>query len=386
MSIEAQNTQTIVETQNIRSTAEQVDRARLKRAAWAFTTRKVDQEFAAKILPAVGTPNVGDLVLARIDGIGHHRNLHLTNGRKRHLFEGDEIVVAYGNRYASSQFESHVPETLGPCHLVAAGGVASRALSWHTRIVRGPTNITPIGLVGLANGQRLNISEFGLPKKLADFNQQPATIAIIGTSMDSGKTQTACFLARGLIKSGLKVGYVKVTGTGAGGDIGWLEDVGADPVLDFTDAGYPTTYLADHADVENILHSLIAEATDQGVDAIVVEVADGVLQRETAHLIASNTFDSLIGGIMLSAADAMGAAAGQQWIERNCSVPILGISGALCASPLQVEEAITATHIDVSDREELGEGRVALELIGQAQARQQALLGANLALSTGTDN
>ena len=50
--------------------------------------------------------------------------------------------------------------------------------------------------------------------------------------MDAGKTQTATFLVRGMVTAGLRVGYAKVTGTGAGGDIWWLKDAGADPVLE----------------------------------------------------------------------------------------------------------------------------------------------------------
>src|SRR5688500_14244910 len=117
--------------------------ARLRRASWSFMTHRVDQSLATRLLTADVIPQAGDVVLARIDALGHHTNLHLPNGRKRHLFVGDEVVVAYGNRYASSQFEAVVPESMGPCHLVAGGGMAGRAVSWHRSIVRGPTRITP---------------------------------------------------------------------------------------------------------------------------------------------------------------------------------------------------------------------------------------------------
>src|SRR5690606_16965549 len=136
--------------------------ARLRLATWAFTTRRIPQGNACCILPPVGAPRVGDLVLARVDAIGSHSGLHMVNGRRRHLFVGDEIVVAYGNRYASNQFEAVVPETLGPCHLVAGGGIAARALSWHTHMWRGPTHITPIGLVADSAGQRLNVADYAL--------------------------------------------------------------------------------------------------------------------------------------------------------------------------------------------------------------------------------
>src|SRR5688500_4000262 len=69
----------------------------LRRASWAFSTRRVLQGDWSTI-PATGAPTAGDLVLARVDTIGHHDGLQLSNGRRKQLFVGDEIVVAYGNR------------------------------------------------------------------------------------------------------------------------------------------------------------------------------------------------------------------------------------------------------------------------------------------------
>ena len=68
-------------------------------------------------------PRAGDLVLARVKHVGHQSRLHLPCGRRARLFKGSEIIVPYGNRYAVHQFEAVVPETLGECQLVAAGGV-----------------------------------------------------------------------------------------------------------------------------------------------------------------------------------------------------------------------------------------------------------------------
>ncbi|MGH8222535.1 MAG: DUF1611 domain-containing protein [Woeseiaceae bacterium] len=346
------------------------DRARLRVASWAFTTRRVPQGVAASLRPPEGRPQVGDLILARVDAIGHHPCLQLANGRRRHLFVGDEMVVAYGHRYASNQFESLVPETLGPCHLVAGGGVASRAISWHANVKKGPTHITPIGLLADEEGRRVNLREYALPSLRPMSDQQPATIAVIGTSMDSGKTQTAVYVTRGLVAAGLRVGYAKVTGTGAGGDIWWLRDAGADPVLDFTDAGVPSTYLMEHTEIENLLSLLVAHVDRHGVDAIVLELADGVLQRETAELLRSPVFARLVGGVVLAAQDAMGASAGIDFMSRE-KTPVLALSGVLTAAPLQVAEARAACgSLPVHDREGLAKPEIALELLGRAQHNQ----------------
>ena len=348
--------------------------ARLRRASWSYMTHRVDQTAATRLLTTDVIPQAGDVVLARIDALGHHANLHLPNGRKRHLFVGDEVVVAYGNRYASSQFEARVPESLGPCHLVAGGGMAGRAISWHRSIVRGPTRITPLGLVARADGRRINLRDFALrPLQLQEGDHRPTTIAVLGTSMDSGKTQSACFLARGLIAAGLRVGYAKATGTGAGGDVGWLEDVGADPVLDFTDVGMASTYLAQLEDLERGMETLLATITAKGADAIVVEVADGVLQRETAALLQSETFNKCIDAVMLAAQDSMGATAGVDWLRRQCARPVLAMTGVLSASPLQEIEAKTATGLEVYSREDLSDPANAMKILARAQRRQDQL-------------
>ena len=342
------------------------DGSRVRLASWAFTTRRVPQGAASSILPPKGKPEPGDLVLARVDSIGHHGNLHLVNGRRRHLFVGDEIVVAYGNRYASNQFEALVPETLGPCHLVAGGGMAARAVSWHVSISKGPTEITPIGVLANTEGHRINLRDFALTPAAASREYRPTPIAVIGTSMDSGKTQTAVYLVRGLIAAGLRVGYAKVTGTGAGGDFFWLKDAGADPVFDFTDVGMASTYLAEPEDVEAALVSLVGHVASHGVDAMVLEIADGVLQRETAALLKSPKFRALVGGIVLAAQDSMGAVAGVNWLRKR-PTPVLALSGVLTAAPLQIAEARDATGLDVHDREALASPEVSMELLGRAQ-------------------
>src|SRR5262245_3831675 len=161
---------------------------RLRRAAWAFTTRRVRGRVCG-LTEMRWAPKAGDLVLARVDSIGYHSALQLPDGRRKHLFIGDEIVVAYGNRYAPNQFEAVVPKTLGPCQLVAAGGVAAKALSWHSSVTKSATQITPIGLLAGPTGEPANLRDYALPSIDRLPSRLPPIIAVVGTAMDSGKTQ-----------------------------------------------------------------------------------------------------------------------------------------------------------------------------------------------------
>ncbi len=345
--------------------------SRIQNASWAFTTRRVSRDAAKVLLPLEGAPNPGDLVLATIDFLGQHQGLQLPNGRRRKLFPGDEIVVAYGNRYASNQFEAVIPETLGPCHLVAGGGVASRALSWHVKMRRGPTQITPIGLLADANNGRINLSDYALsPINEIDTNV-PTAIAIVGTGMDAGKTQTCAYLVRGLIAAGLRVGYAKITGTGAGGDTWLLTDAGAFPVLDFTDAGMATTYMISSEQLDSTLVVLMAHIAREGVDAMVLEIADGVLQQETAALLRSPVFASLVSGIVMASQDSMGAGAGVSWLKNNAEPPVLAISGVISAAPLQAREAAVELQLPVHDREELATPLNAMAILSLAQRHME---------------
>ena len=98
----------------------------------AYTTRHVRLESACSVELA-DRPETGDLVLARVTELGQHYRLELPDGRRATLYEGDEIVVAYGNRYAPDQFEAVVPDDLRECDLVAGGGIAATTLSCERR-------------------------------------------------------------------------------------------------------------------------------------------------------------------------------------------------------------------------------------------------------------
>jgi hypothetical protein len=194
--------------------------------------------------------------------------------------------------------------------------------------------------------------------------------------MDSGKTASAAFLVRGLNQAGMRVGYAKITGTGAGGDIWLLKDAGAFPVFDFTDTGYVSTYRVELPELERILVTLVAHLAEAGVDAVVLEVADGILQAETAALLESPVFKSIVGGVFFAAADAMGAVAGSSWLRQR-ELPIAGLGGVMTASPLQSMEAATATGLPIFAREELEQAHVARAILAGVRKLRMISGGAN---------
>lgn len=347
--------------QSPRHLIRRIERARLDAAKFGFVTRRVPHGQIESLVVGNFAPRPGDLVLARVEKLGHHPRLQLPGGRRSQLFPGDEVVVCYGNRYAPNQFEAEVPTSLGLCHLVASGGIAANALSWHSSM-RSPTRLKPIGLLGDAQNRPLNIAEFALPALKAAPNPAIPVIAVAGTSMDAGKTTAVSYLIRGGARAALRVGAGKVTGTGAGNDVWLMEDAGAYQVLDFTDLGYASTYKIPLPEVESLLQQMVVNLQQARVDVIIIEIADGLLQRETAALIQSATFRNLVRGVIFCAGDAMGASSGVEWLEQR-GIPVLAVSGALSAAPLAIQETQQVTGLPVLRRDELATPLVVRELL-----------------------
>lgn len=332
---------------------------RLRTAKAAYTTRHVNLSSATRLLTGA-SPRVGDLVLARVAVIGQHVAIELAHGRRAAMFVNDEIVVAYGNRYAPDQFEAEVPADLGPCQLVAAGGVASKVLAAHGKM-REATCLEPIGLLVDAAGRRVTLQCGVLDTGPFAGRIRPLTIAVVGASMNAGKTTTAAHLVRGLRQAGISVGAAKTTGTGAGGDPWLLADAGAFPVYDFTNAGYPSTYLIGAEAVRDVFTGLTDRLATDGCQVIVIEVADGVFQEETAALLADPVFAERVDAVVFASCDALGASAGVNWLRQRGLAPV-AVSGLLSSSPLAAREAEAATGTPVWGSARLSDPRLARSL------------------------
>ncbi|WP_299616663.1 hypothetical protein [Pelagibius sp.] len=297
-------------------------------------------------------PAPGDIVLATVHELGKHRRLELRSGRRARLLPGDEIIVAYGNRYASDQFEALVGEDLGGCDLVAAGGIAAKEVCHHERMVP-PTWIVPVGLIGDARGRRINLTDYAI--RLSGAARSIRTVVVAGTGMNAGKTYSAASIIRGMKTKGMRVAGIKVTGTGAGGDLWHYRDLGADVVYDFTDAGFASTYKVDTEDLEEAAMTLIGQASRANCSHAVTEFADGLEQAETADLLQSSRIRRMIDGVVFAAYDAMGAQRGVEKL-RALGHRVLAVSGQICRSPLAMREAARAIDVPVYHPADLQQG------------------------------
>ncbi len=348
-------------------------RARLAMAKRAFTTRNVDLSQVERLVRTGRKPRAGDLILARVTALGQHARIENVHGRRGRLYVGDEIIVAFGNRYAPDQFEAIVPDELGPCDLVAGGGVAAQVVEKHASMKQA-TRIEPVGMLIGPDGQPINLDQF-VPDIPSPRKRPAHVIAVVGSSMNAGKTTTAAGLVHGMTRAGFRVGAAKVTGTGSGGDLWAMRDAGAIEALDFTDAGHASTFRVEPTRLARVTNHLLARLGDCGVDVAVVEIADGLLQAETAALIEMAPARSWFDGMVFAAADAMGAGFGVQWLARRGWTP-LAISGLVSASPLASREAACETGLKIATLAELRDPVAVTRLAFPAPAPSRALRAA----------
>jgi hypothetical protein len=220
----------------------------------------------------------------------------------------------------------------------------------------------PVGLIGNAQGEPLNIADYRI-----DYRQSTYSIKVIlavGTAMNAGKTFTAASVVRGLKGHGFRVAGIKATGTGSGGDLWQMKDMGADLVLDFTDAGFASTYKAPDAAIETGVIALINHAAERKCHFAIVEIADGLQHQETATLLRSKKLQSMVSGVVFAAYDSMGAKAGYDMLHA-LGYSVLALSGQITRSPLAMREAATANRCAIYTPFEIQAGALIPAITGE---------------------
>jgi len=327
----------------------------------AFTTHSVPLNDMARIENLERAPQIGDLILAEVLNIGHHKRIEMRTGAMWHIFPGDLIVGAFGNRYATDQFEAYVPDGIvGECDLLSVGGVCGKVVSRHP-YMHPPTRLRIRGAICDPQGQPLNLRAFGLPPR----EEAGGIILIVGSSMNAGKTTTVGTLARALRGAGFRVAAAKITGTAAGKDGRYFNSCGARPVLDFTHAGYPSTYMISLEELLGIHHTLIGHLRESNPDYILVEIADGIFQRETRMLLECEAFRKQVEHVFFAANDSLSAACGVRCLKEY-DLPLRAIVGTFTQSALAMREAQEFTGLRCLSLEQMLGGGV-LEALGLPQ-------------------
>jgi len=347
----------------------------LNKAKWAFSTRRVLRQDATLMTDDLASAVSGDLVLGRVEHIGSHKKIQLAEGRASVLYNGDLVVLACGDRYAPDQFEGLAELNPLGADMLAGGGVLGRMRHRHSRM-SPPTRIAPLGLLTNTFGKVIKLQDYALEEMARPSGM--IVIGVVGASMNSGKTTAVASLAHGFHRAGHKVAAIKATGTGAFGDFNAFVDTGVHFVADFTDAGMVSTYRQPLSKIEAGLNSLLAHASRNGCEVAVVELADGVFQKETADLLKNSEIRDGFAGVFFAAPDALASAGGIAAL-REMGIEPTAITGMVSCSPLGAAEAQEATGVAVITRNELCDPAKANSLLAQ-------MLGNNAALHTSKDD
>lgn len=338
-----------------------------------FTTHAVPLSAMVGLMPLFQKPRVGQLLVAEVLQLGKHTKLESREATTAHIFPGDRIVGAFGNRYATDHFEGYVPDRpVDECDMLSVAGVCGVVVSRHADL-GPPTRLRVLGLVTDQEGRPLDQRAFGLRPTIADGARDAHStgrgaagnaelIVVVGASMNSGKTTVAGTLVRALRQAGRRVAAAKLTGTAAGKDAGYYASCGADPVLDFTDAGYPSTYMLGLDELLTAHRTLLGHLRATGPDYVVFEIADGIFQRETRMLLESAAFRADVDHVFFAANDSLSAACGVGRL-RDYGLPLRATSGMITRSPLATREAVEVTGVPCLGIEELV-GGAALERLG----------------------
>ena len=305
-------------------------------------------------------PRAGDVAIFRVLSIGKHKTIQGETGKNSYIFPGDLIMAAFGNRYASNQFEGYVPDGYqDEFHILGQGGAIGMVESMHAKLK--PVGPTTLKLVGYATHKGKVINTQYLTETRVAFEpnrHRPYQIILsLGASMDSGKTTSAGYLCRGLRNAGHTVGFIKLTGTVFSKDKRFVKDCGAHRVVDFSNLGFPSTYMYSMSELLDIFEGLSRKVEEISPDYVVVEIADGLLQRETAMLLENPAFRAMVDHVMLSCADSLSVIGGLAHLERLGLQPF-AVSGLLNVSPLMVDEAKRVTPLPILSLDDLMHRRV----------------------------
>lgn len=294
-------------------------------------------------------PKIGDLVYGKVVRIGQHSQLENKSGRLHQINDGTTSLFVFGNRYAPDYYEGLVPPNQkSEVDLIARSGVIGDVISKNS-VVKDPTRIKILGYVCDPDENVINTKDFCLvkPSTVVKKPNRSKMILVVGTSMNSGKSTSAIACCWALKAMGYEVRASKITGTASLKDILYMQDVGASHINDFTHFGFPSTYFATEEELLRIFNQLDLKYANNPSNFWVVEVADGILQREAAMLLELPEVTSRIHKLIFAASDSLSAMGGIDILQKRFGLSPDMISGVCSSSPLACSELEEFSDIPV---------------------------------------
>ncbi len=239
-------------------------------------------------------------------------NIENCRGTMIPVHSGDHVIGAFGHREATLEgvgswrdIRDNKMDALTTAGLFGAFTSVSRFL---------PKTIS-LNYCGhlMRDGQKVCMSDFAMTSDEVEFNVP--TILLVGTSMSAGKTMTGRLVVQQLSALGLKIFGAKLTGAGRYRDILSFRDAGAVEIVDFVDAGLPTTVVPE-ATFRDAIRPLLHYITRQEPDFLVAEAGASPLEPYNGEA-AINELRDNIRCTLLAASDPYAVLGVQQAFGLN---------------------------------------------------------------------
>jgi len=227
--------------------------------------------------------STGDYVVGRVTGKRNRLyQCETKTGRMADVVRGDLIVGALGQRAATLEGVGDwqaVSENLKMEALTGAG-----LLGKATSISPLLPELMRLDYLGHAtrDGRKLAMEDFVAPAPPKKFDKP--VVLLIGTSMSAGKTSSGQVIIRALNYLGLNVAAAKLTGAARYRDILKFRDAGANCVVDFVDAGLPSTVCPEPR-FRDALELMLSKIADSDPDVLVAEAGASPMEPYNAGLV-----------------------------------------------------------------------------------------------------
>ena len=257
------------------------------------------------------------------------------SGRMVSLRAGDVLAGTLGTRRALRGYAGEVPQSIAvgdTIDVLNLGGILGRCTSINPDI-GPPFQAEVLGAV-------LSFPELGdrvgRPAHIRDRAVPPADelacdipiVFVVGTCMNSGKTVAATELVLGLVRGGLRVAALKLTGVSLMRDALSMRDAGAIEALTFNDAGAASTRAGMTVPVARGLLNRLAAPLGPRPDVIVAELGDGILgEYGVQDILRAPDLSALGAAWIMAAPDPVACWGAKELMAREYDLPITLITG-----------------------------------------------------------
>lgn len=282
-------------------------------------------------------PQEGLVILVEALGDeGKNSVLEFATGRLGKLVKGDVVPAVLGKRRALKEYAGDVPSALAPgdeLYWICESGLVGEIIGVNARWGL-PMKVKVLGSL-INDGKTINMKNFGIPWK-NEIEKSAPIVAVLATCMDSGKTSLICKLADYFHDKDLTIAGAKLTGVAFMQDPYMMKDAGIGRVLDFVDAGLPST-CGTPGDAIAAACGVITEINKSNPDLILAEFGDGIIgEYNVASIITHPSFKKHIVMAVVAANDLM-AAWGATQKMKELGIPIDLFTGPVVNSHVGVD-------------------------------------------------